>query len=557
MLRGCCIVLLVTAAWGRDPVRARSAMVVTQEPHATDVGVAVLKSGGNAIDAAVAVGFALAVTYPYAGALGGGGFLLYRPAKGDPTFIDFRERAPLSASRDMYLDASGNPTRDSVEGWRASAVPGGVAGFEYAHRKYGRRKWADLVAPSVKLAAKGFEVSFERARQFAGAETKLNGDPESKRVFMKGGAGFQPGDRLVQPELAKVLKRIQKKGAADFYQGETARLIAAAMANNGGLIGISDLELYRAIERKPLTGTYKTYGVVTAPPPSSGGVGMLQMLAMLDGSEYEKKGRGSAAAIHYMAEVMRRYYADRSEYLGDPDFFPVPIPRLLDPRYIASRRATITDRVTPSESLAPGKFESADASDETMHFSILDAEGNAAALTYTLNGGFGNGITLPGLGILMNNEMDDFSAKPGAANMFGAVGGVANEIAPKKTPLSSMTPTIVTKDGAAYLVVGAPGGTRIITSVMQVILNVVDFGLNIQDAIDQPRFHHQWRPDRLDMEPNFSPDTVMLLREKGHAIDRPTGVIAAVQGIMVEESRFGRWIAGAWDGRGTGKAAGY
>jgi gamma-glutamyltranspeptidase/glutathione hydrolase len=557
MRRVCCIVLLVTAAWGRDPVRARSAMVVTQEPHATDVGVAVLKSGGNAIDAAVAVGFALAVTYPYAGALGGGGFLLYRPAKGDPTFIDFRERAPLRATRDMYLDANGNPTRDSIEGWRASAVPGGVAGFAYAHAKYGRKKWSELVAPAVRLAAKGFEVSFERARQFAAAEKRLNADPESRRIFMKGGAGCLPGDRLIQSDLAKVLRRIQRRGAADFYEGETARRIAAAMAKNGGLITLEDLRQYRAIERQPLLGTYKGYGVITAPPPSSGGVGMLQMLAMLEGSDYEKKGRGSAATIHYMAEVMRRYYADRSEYLGDPDFFEVPIPRLLDPRYIASRRATITDRVTPSETLAPGRLAAPDASDETMHFSILDAEGNAVALTYTLNGGFGNGITLPGLGILMNNEMDDFSAKPGAANMFGAIGGVANEIAPKKTPLSSMTPTIVTKDGAAYLVVGAPGGTRIITSVMQVILNVLDFGLNIQDAIDQPRFHHQWKPDRLDLEPNFSPDTIALLREKGHTIDRPTGVIAAVQGIMVEDTRFGRWVAGAWDGRGTGKAAGY
>jgi gamma-glutamyltranspeptidase/glutathione hydrolase len=532
-------------------------MVVTQEPHATDVGVAVLKAGGNAIDAAVAVSFALAVTYPFAGALGGGGFLLYRPANGEPTFIDFRERAPLSASRDMFLDANGNPTRDSIEGWRASGVPGGVAGFNYAHKKYGKKRWSELVEPSVKLAAKGFEVSFERARQLAAAEKKLNADPESKRIFMKGGAGWMPGDRLAQPELAKVLRRIQKKGAADFYEGETARLIASAMAANGGIITLEDLKQYRAIERKPLTGTYKSYGIVTAPPPSSGGVGMLQMLAMLDGSDYEKKGRASAATVHYVSEVMRRYYADRSEYLGDPDFFQVPIPRLLDPMYIAARRATITDRVTPSESLAPGKFEAIAASDETMHFSILDSQGNAVALTYTLNGGFGNGITLPGLGILMNNEMDDFSAKPGAANMFGAVGGVANEIAPKKTPLSSMTPTIVTKDGAAYLVVGAPGGTRIITSVMQVILNVIDFGLNIQDAIDQPRFHHQWKPDRLDLEPNFSPDTIAILREKGHTIDRPTGVIAAVQGIMVEESRFGRWIAGAWDGRGTGKASGY
>lgn len=531
-------------------------MVVTQEPLATDVGVAVLKSGGNAIDAAIAVGFALSVTYPFAGALGGGGFLLYRPAKGEPAFIDFRERAPLGASRDMYLDSSGNPTAESREGWKASGVPGCVAGFEYVHRKYGRKKWADLVAPAVKLASKGFAVSYERARQLQGSEKKLSSDPESKRIFMNGGAGLMPGDRLVQADLAKVLKRIRKSGAKDFYEGETARLLAAQMAEEGGLITLEDLRQYRAIERKPLAGVYKGYGVLTAPPPSSGGVGMLQMLAMLDGSGYEKTGRGSASSVHFVSEVMRRYYADRAEFLGDPDFYQVPVQRLLDPAYIAARRATITGEVTPSSEISPGPLPPAEST-ETMHFSILDAEGNAVALTYTLNGGFGNGITVPGLGILLNNEMDDFSAKPGAANMFGAVGGVANEIAPKKTPLSSMTPTIVTKDGNPFLIVGAPGGTRIISSVMQVILNVVDFGLNIQDAIDQPRFHHQWKPDRLDLEPNFSPDTIALLREKGHKIDRPTGVIAAVQGIMVEDGRFGKWLAGAWDGRGSGKAAGY
>jgi gamma-glutamyltranspeptidase/glutathione hydrolase len=531
-------------------------MVVTQEPHATDVGVEILRSGGNAIDAAVAVSFALAVTYPYAGALGGGGFLLYRPANGEPTFIDFRERAPLAATRDMFLGPDGKPTRESIEGWKASGVPGGVAGFEYAHKKYGRMKWSALVTPAEKLANQGFEVSFERARQFRGAERRLTADPESKRIFYAGGAGWKPGDKLIQKELGRVLKRIRREGARGFYAGETARILADEMKKHGGLITLEDLASYRAIERKPLEGQYRGYGVITAPPPSSGGVGLLQMLAMLDGSGYEKAGRGSAAAVHYAAEVMRRYYADRSEFLGDPDFFQVPIRRLLDPRYVAARRATISERVTPSDEIAPGPLPAPEAT-ETMHFSILDAEGNAVALTYTLNGGFGNAITVPGLGILLNNEMDDFSAKPGAPNMFGAIGGEANAIAPRKTPLSSMTPTIVTKDGGAFLVLGAPGGTRIITAVMQVMLNVVDFGLNIQDAIDAPRFHHQWRPDQLDLEPSFSPDTIAALRAKGHKIDRPTGVIAAVQGIMAEQTPWGRFVAGAWDGRGSGKAAGY
>jgi gamma-glutamyltranspeptidase/glutathione hydrolase len=301
---------------------------------------------------------------------------------------------------------------------------------------------------------------------------------------------------------------------------------------------------------------YKGYGILTAAPPSSGGVGILQMLAMLEDSGYEKTGRGSAETVHYLAEVMRRYFADRSEHLGDPDFHPVPVARLIDPAYAASRRATITARATPSETVGPGPMPAAESS-ETVHFTVVDAEGNAAALTYTLNGAFGSAITVPGTGILLNNEMDDFSAKPGAPNMFGAIGGKANEIAPRKAPLSAMTPTIVTKDGKFFLAAGAPGGTRIITAVLQVILNVIDFGLNLQDAIDQPRFHHQWLPDKLDVETPFSPDTMQLLRDKGHRIDRPSGIIALVSGIMAEESPFGRWLAGAWDGRGTGKAAGY
>jgi len=536
----------------REPVRARKAMVATQEPLATDVGVDVLRKGGNAVDAAVAVAFALAATLPAAGNIGGGGFLLARFADGSTTFLDFRERAPGAASRDMYLDKEGNPTRDSVEGWRAAAVPGTVRGLDHVHRKFGRLPWAKLMAPAIRLAREGFPVSYRLEKSLRSSARLLEQFPESRRIFLKDGRFFETGEILRQPQLARTLSRIARHGARDFYEGETARMLDEQMRRHGGLITLGDLNSYEVVERKPLAGHYKGFDIVTAPPPSSGGIGILQMLGMLEGSGYERHGFGSAAAIHYAAETMRRFYADRSEYLGDPDFRRVPVAGLLARPYIAGRRASIDpDRATPSEEVRGGQ-PGTEESTETTHFSIVDGEGNAVALTYTINGGYGSGVTAPELGFLLNNEMDDFSVKPGHPNMFGLIGGDANAIQPRKRPLSSMTPTIVVRGGKLYMVTGAPGGSRIITGVLQVILNVVDFGMNIQEAIDAPRFHHQWQPDKLQMEKGFSPDTAALLKRRGHAIE-PIANVAIVEGILAD----GGWLQGGTDGRGGGKSAGY
>jgi len=536
--------LAATAAalGARQPVRAR---------HATDVGVAVLRGGGNAVDAAVAVGFALAVTHPSAGNLGGGGFMLIRFADGRATLLDFRERAPARAGRDMYLGPDGRPTRESIEGWRAAAVPGTVRGLEYAARRYGRKPWAELLAPAIRLAREGFPVSWGLAQSLR-ASKLLSRFPESRRIFQREGRYYEPDERLAQPELAATLERIARRGAAEFYEGQTARRLAAAMREHGGLITLEDLKAYAVVERTPLRGRHRGYEILTAPPPSSGGVGLLQMLGVLEGTGFEKHGAGSAAAIHWMAEAMRRYFADRSEHLGDPDFVRVPVSGLLDARYLAKLRASIDpERATPSAAVRPGNpaaYESA----ETTHYSIVDPEGNAVAVTYTLNGSYGCGVTVPGLGFLLNNEMDDFAAKPGAPNFYGLVQGEANAIAAGKRPLSSMTPTLLLREGKPYLVVGSPGGPRIITTVLQVIVNLVDFGLELQEAVDRPRFHHQWLPDTLYMEPGFSPDTAALLRSRGFLVEavRSMGEAAA---IRIE----GGWLEGAADSRVEGKAAGF
>lgn len=527
-------------------------MVVSREPNATEAGVSILRAGGNAVDAAVAVGLALAVTHPSAGNLGGGGFMLIRLADGRNTFIDFRERAPLQSTRDMYLDEEGKPTKDSITGWRAPGVPGTPRGLEYAHRKYGKAKWADVVEPAVKLARNGFTVSFGLANGLKNSKS-LPQFAESKRIYQRDGHFYEAGDNFKQPELAGVLRRIQKLGAHDFYEGETARILAAEMARNGGLITLDDLRQYTVAERAPLEADYRGYRIVTAPPPSSGGIGILQMLKVLENTGYEIHGAGSAQAIHYTAEAMRRYYADRAEHLGDPDFWPVPVSRLLSPAYIAKLRASINpDRATNSDEIKAGELKSMEST-ETTHFSIVDQQGNCVAVTYTLNGGYGSGVTVPGLGILLNNEMDDFSVKPGAPNMYGALGGEANAIVPKKRPLSSMSPTIVLKDEKPFLVVGTPGGTRILTNVMQVLQNVIDFKMNIQDAVNFPRFHHQWRPDKLLLEPQFSPDTRRLLEQRGHIVEtiRSMCEIAAIQ------FQSDGWLAGAADPRVEGNAAGF
>jgi len=524
------------------------------ESIAADVGVRVLQQGGNAIDAAVAVGFALAVTHPSAGNIGGGGYMLIRLADGRTTFIDFRERAPGGASRTMYLDAQGNPTRDSIEGWRSSGVPGTVRGFELALTRYGTRAWADVMAPAIELATTGFPVSYPLAEALRESRS-LAGDPESTRIFRRDGRFFEVDETIVQSDLGRTLQRIASNGPSELYEGETARRLAEEMTKHGGLISLADLKDYRAIERVPLQGRYKDYTIITAPPSSSGGVVLLEMLGILEGTRYEEGGAGSASAIHYLAEAMRRAYADRNEYIGDPDFVRVPITGLLDPTYLAKLRSTIDPvRATPSSEVRPGRPAGTEQMN-TTHYTVVDAERNAVAVTYTLNGGFGNGITVPGLGFLLNNEMDDFASKPGSPNMYGLVQGEANAIAPGKRPLSSMTPTILVKDGRPFMTVGAPGGSRISTAVLQVILNVVDFGMNAQDAVDAPRVHHQWQPDRLSLERGISPDTVTLLKARGYDVDYSPGVILAQTAAIVSD---GGWLQGGSDGRSAaGKAAGY
>lgn len=548
--------LAIAAGFAAEPVRARRAMVVAQEPNAVDAGVAILKRGGNAVDAAVTVAMALAVTHPTAGNLGGGGFLLLRTKTGETAFFDFRERAPKAATRDMYLDDAGDPTRDSLVGWRAAGVPGTVRGLELAHQRYGRKGWAELVAPAVKLARDGFELSYATARSLEALSPLLSRSPESRRIFLNDGRGYQPGDLLVQPELAATLARIQSHGAKDFYEGETARILAEENAKNGGLITLDDLKSYTAVERTPLKGTYRDLEVITAPPPSSGGLILLEVLGMLEGSGYEKTGAGSAGTLTWIGEAMKRAYADRAEHMADPGHWNVPVAYLTSKAYLDKRRASIDPtRATPASEIsaaAPPKEES----QETTHFSIVDEEGNAVSLTYTINGSYGNGVTVPRLGFLLNNEMDDFSVKPGVPNMYGAVGGEANAIQPGKRPLSSMTPTIATRGGKLFMVLGAPGGTRIPNGVIQAFLNVADFKMNMQDAINAPRIHHQWKPDRLFTMTGISPDTLQILRSRGYALETGTFGVASVEGILVGSDG---WLQGGSDTapRQSGKAAGY
>jgi gamma-glutamyltranspeptidase/glutathione hydrolase len=546
--------LIAPPADAHEPVFARKGMVVAQEPLAADVGIAVLKSGGNAVDAAVAVGFALAVTHPFAGNIGGGGFMLIRMADGRTTFVDFREKAPLKSSRDMYLDAEGKLTRDSLVGWRAAGVPGTVRGLELAQKKYGKQSWAELLQPAIELASKGFAVSHALMQSLHASAGNLSQFPDSKRIFLKDGTFYDWNETLQQPDLARTLERIAHQGSKDFYEGETAHIVAREMEKNGGLITLADLRDYQAVERKPLEGDYKGYHVITSPPPSSGGVGILQMLGMLDGTSYERTGAGSANTYHYLAEVMRRFYADRNEYLGDPDFVKNPNTALLDLSYIRKRRDSIDPNLaTASDQISPG-LPASKESTETTHYSIADEQGNVVAVTYTLNAGYGSCVTVPGAGFLLNDEMDDFAAKPGSPNLFGLVQGEKNAIAPGRRPLSSMVPTIVLKNGKPFLVLGAPGGSRIITAVLQVMLNVMDFGMNLQDAIDFPRVHHQWKPDRLDIERGISPDTIALLKKAGYHIEETKpAVIARVEGILID----GGWLQGGHDDRGAGRAAGY
>ena len=540
--------------WGAQPYRARHAMVVSGETNATDVGLSVLKSGGNAIDAAVAMGFVLGVTHSGMTGLGGGGYILVRMADGRTDFFDFREQAPGSASRNMFLDAADNLSKDSVIGWKAAAVPGNVKGFETAHHKFGTKPWAELLEPSIQLAGHGHPLSWMRATAFRdrASSERLEAFPETKRIFLNNGRYYEPGDLLVQRELAQTLERVARGGAKEFYEGEMAHRLVDAMATHGGLITLADLKAFNVSERRPVVGHYKGYEIISASGSSSGGVGLLQMLGILEGTHYSDAGAGSAATIHYLAEAMRRCFADRSEFIGDPDYFHVPYDSLLDSKHLASLRASIDpDHATPSDKVRPGKFVSREGGD-TTHYAVVDAAGNAVAVTVTLNSQFGSAVTVPGLGFLLNDNMDNFAANPGKTNNYGLVQGEANAIEPHKRPVASMTPTIVLKDGKLFMVVGTPGGPTIANSVLQAFVNVVDFRMNAQDAVAAPRVHHQWYPDRLFMEPGFSPDTVALLKARGHTIEMKASN-NDMNMILMDRA----WIQAGIDPRREGKAAGY
>jgi len=517
------------------PVKAQHGMVASVDAMATQVGVEILQQGGNAVDAAVAVGFALAVTHPQAGNLGGGGFMLLRTASGRATAIDFREMAPGHASRDMFLDKQGNAdSKLSLTSHLASGTPGTVAGLALAAQKYGTLPLSTLLAPAIKLARDGIPVNDALADDLKtyGKEVLIT-HPNSKAIFYKpDGTPWQKGDRLVQKNLAHSLQLIARQGPDAFYKGEIADEIAGEMAQHGGLINKADLAAYRAVERTPVSGTYRGYEVFSMPPPSSGGIHIVQILNILENFDLAKMGFGSADAMQVMAEAEKYAYADRSEYLGDPDFVKVPWQALTSKAYAKTLAQQIdVAKARPSSEIKPGKLEPYE-SNQTTHFSVVDKQGNAVAVTYTLNTYFGSGIVAGNSGILMNNEMDDFSAKPGTPNVYGLVGGEANAVQPAKRPLSSMSPTIVAKGGKTWLVTGSPGGSRIITTVLQMVVNSIDFGMNVAEATNAPRFHHQWLPDQLRVEKGFSPDTLRLLEIKGQHV-KVLPSMGSTQSIMI------------------------
>jgi gamma-glutamyltranspeptidase / glutathione hydrolase len=545
-------------------------MVASGHELASQAGVEVMRQGGNAIDAAVATGFALAVVLPEAGNIGGGGFMLLRMADGHAHFLDFREKAPAAATRDMYLDAKGNVVPNaSVVGYRAIGVPGSVAGLAYAEKKFGKLTLAQVMSPAIRLARQGFPLSARDARQLR--DPSLAAFPESSRIFQRGGHYYEAGETFKQPELARTLERI----AADpesFYHGALAQELAASLQKNGGLITAKDLADYEVKEREPVRGTYRGYEIIAAPPPSSGGIAVIEALNILEGYDLAKLGSGSAESIHLVAEAFRRAFFDRTELLGDPDFSSVPVAALLDKHYAAAWRETLDPHhATPSADLRrPAQvFDKLDRvaslrePDDTTHYSVVDSAGNAVAVTYTLNDLFGSRVTAEGLGFLLNDEMDDFTSKPGAPNMFGLVQGEANAIAPGKRPLSSMVPVIVLKDGRLFMVLGSRGGPRIITAVAEVLINVIDYGMNIQQAVGAPRFHHQWMPDVLRVEPNgFSPAASNRLAAMGHKIeegynerDRWHGRWGDVECVAIDPKSGER--LGASDSRYQGKAVGY
>lgn len=502
------------------PVIAHNGMVATEQHLASAIGLDILKKGGNAVDAAVAIGFALAVALPNAGNLGGGGFMMVHDRESDQTIaLDFREMAPAKASRDMYLDEKGDVAAGrSLYTHLAVGVPGTVAGMEHALKKWGSMPLEQVIQPAIELAENGYIVSNSLAENLAATKESLGKWDTTKAIFFRDGEPLKAGDLLVQKDLAESMRLIAKEGADAFYKGKIADQIVAEMGKHDGLITKEDLANYKVVERQPVKGTYRGYEVVSMPPPSSGGIHVIQMLNMLEPHDLNVLGLNSSKTVTLVAEIMKRAYADRSEYLGDPDFFQVPQKGLTSKAYANSLANTISfDKVTPSKEILPGKPQPYE-SDQTTHYSVVDKDGNAVAVTYTLNLNFGSGIVAGESGILLNNEMDDFSAKPGVPNAFGLIGGDANAVEPAKRPLSSMTPTLVLKDGKPWLVTGSPGGARIITTVLQTILNSIDFGMNPAEAASTPRFHHQWLPDELRVEKGFSPDTLALLKEKGYDI---------------------------------------
>jgi gamma-glutamyltranspeptidase/glutathione hydrolase len=539
-------------------------MVVSIHHLATDAGVEVLKEGGNAVDAAVATGFTLAVVYPAAGNIGGGGFMLIYLHTGKSTFIDYREKAPLAASANMYLDEKGNIIpHASLVGYRAVAVPGAVAGMAYAERNYGKLTLAKVMEPAIRLASEGFVLTEEEAEDLH--ESALAQFPDSKHIFQRDGNYYAAGELFKQPALAQTLGRIAKD-PGDFYHGEIAKRLAVDVQQGGGLITRRDLASYQVKEREPLTGTYRGYTIVSAPPPSSGGVVIIEALNILEGYNLSRLGDRTPPEMHLITEAYRRAYMDRSDYLGDPDYVKIPIEQLTDKKYAAAWRAGIQeDRATASASLkrpadflppVPTMSDIRQESTETTHYSVLDAQGDAVSVTTTLNNSFGSAVTAAGLGFLLNDEMDDFASKQGAPNMFGLIQGPANSIAPGKRPLSSMAPTIALRDGRISMVLGSPGGGRIITTVANILLSIVDEGLNIQAAVDAPRFHHQYLPDVVYLEPGFSDSTIERLRALGYSVKVTEGPWSDGECIAVDPTT-GELQGGQDHRHHFGKAAGY
>ncbi len=548
------------ASW-REPVRAKHAIVASQHELASRVGVEIMKKGGNAVDAAVATALALAVVYPEAGNLGGGGFMLMRFKDGKTAAIDYREMAPQAANRDIYLDANGKLIRgegSSTIGYRAAGVPGTPAGLEMAFKKYGsgKIKWSELVEPARKLAEDGYVLSYRLANLLKSYSKDLEKYEDSKRIFLNGGKFYDEGELFKQPDLAQTLSRLQTNGAQGFYEGKTAQLIAADMKAHNGLITLEDLKNYQAKERAPLRGTYRGYEIISMPPPSSGGIVLLQCLNMLEKYDLRAMGYNSAEKYHLLTEVLRRSFADRAEFMGDPDFANVPTAKLLDKNYLQKRGETIDlTKASKSSDIGHGEIVGGESMD-TTHFTVADADGNVVTNTFTINNLYGSAVTAKGTGVLLNDEMDDFAAQPGKANMFGLIQGEKNSVQPKKRPLSSMTPAIVLrKDGSLWFATGARGGPRIITTVLQIVINMIDHDMNIQEAIDAPRIHHQWFPDEILFEPyGMSPDTRAVLEKMGHTFDDKPTNIASATGISVGEDgvKFG-----AIDSRSDGEAVGY